>query len=278
MIAQKQKTFVGMLLLAGAFLLPPSSVTLGKEAPKRNEKAISRILTQERLSKLGAACPAWEIRTMVWPPLEEIRLNSVKVDAETKADCLQWLKKFMRSGAIPRDLDRHLVAMANWGLFREEAEQKALLDVFLCRFTQGPYVVHIQESPFNVVISVADERRADQPEEQAAHGRFIIQVASAWLHKDILPDPAISWGELPPKQTADGRTVTRAQWTPPSIAITDEAGVVRSVDEEGEARIGTHLIGAETDGAFVGFSILKSPGRGPRATLDPHVRRFGVSK
>jgi hypothetical protein len=277
MTAQRQKTFVGVLLLASALLLPPSSVTRGQPTIKTNENAASEILRQESLARLGEACPGWKIRTMVWPSAEDLHRCRAIADQQTKADCLDWLAKFMKPEAIPKDLERYLVALANWGLFREEAKQKALCDVFICRFTQEPYVVHIQESPFNVIMSVADERLADHPKEREAHGNFIRQAASAFLHKNLVPDPTIHWVQLPPQPTADGRIVTRVQWIPPSLVITEESGL-QSTDIVAEAKIGTFHINAETDGTYVRFDILKSPGGGPRDTRDPYVRRFGVAK
>jgi hypothetical protein len=254
-----------------------STADVKKSVAETHERAISRILNREYLSGLGDACRDWKIRTMVCPSPEDMNRHRVTADQKTRADCMDWLAKFLRPDAIPRDLDRRLVAMANWGLFREEAEQKALLDVFLCRFTQGPYVVHIQESPFNVVISVADERRANAPEAQVAHGSFIIQVASALLHQDILPDPAQKWWQRV-INPVDARAVTRAQWQPPSVVIEEPGRSWWSVDPKQAAKLGTSRISAETDGAYVRFDIIKATGGGPRAIRDPYVRRFGVSQ
>jgi hypothetical protein len=242
-----------------------------------NEKAVSRVLNKTCLAKLGEAWPAWKTHTMTWPTEEEIAKNSVQVDPSVKGDCIKWLTKFMKDESRAKGLESHLIAMANWGLYRERAEQKQLCDVFICRFVEGPYVIHIQESPSDVVISIADERLADNPKPPTAHADFIAAMASTFLHKDLVPDPAQDWFQHEPRPTVDGGAITRVQWHPPSVVTRDQKGV-REIDTERAGKIGTSHIDAETDGAFVRFDIVKSPDGGPAFIRDPYVRRFGVSK
>jgi len=256
---------------------PPAPGMRGQMAPRTREQAVDRTLSRGRLGPMAGAWPDWKIRTMVWPSAEEIRSHRVTADDRTTTDCLGWLGKFLRPAVMPKDPDKQLVAMANWGLYKEEAEQQALLDVFICRLARGPYAVHIQESPFNVVISVADKRLAHGPREQAAHERFIIQIASELLHQDILPDWAEDLKQHPPQPGADGRALTRVQWQPASVVIEEPGRSWWSVDPEEAGRVGTHLISAETDGAYVRFDVVKATGGGPRTFYDPYARRFDVS-
>ena len=59
MIARTRKSIVDrLLLLACALLLFPSSLSFGQEAPKRNEKAVSRILTENAWPNLVRLVPA----------------------------------------------------------------------------------------------------------------------------------------------------------------------------------------------------------------------------
>jgi hypothetical protein len=277
MVTQNGKMLVHTLLFMGACLIHPSPLKATQEALRVNEKAVSRVLNKTRLAKLGEAWPAWKTPPMTWPTEEEIAKNSVQVDPSVKDNCIKWLSKFMKDESCAKALESHLVAMAKWGLFWERTEKEPLCDVFICRFVQGSYVVHIQESPADVVISVADERLADNPKPPTAHGEFIAAMASTFLHKDIVPDRERYWFQFEPKATPDGGAITRVQWNPPFVVTHDQKGV-RLIDTERAGKIGTSDIDAETDGAFVRFDILKSPGGGPAFIRDPYVRRFGVSK
>jgi len=86
----------------------------------------------------------------------------------------------------------------NRGVFRKASEQKRLCDVFLVRFTKGPYVIHIQESPFNVVISIADGRIVKK-KPKVGHKNLVLQTAAGVLHKGLVPDPAKDLFQRKPK-------------------------------------------------------------------------------
>jgi hypothetical protein len=273
-VGRKTIIILGLGVFAASMRVAPAGED---QSPRWNEAAASKVLNCSKLAKLGEAWPAWKTHTMTWPSEEEIAKNSVQVDPKVKGTCIKWLTKFVKDDSPARALESHLIAMANWGLFRERAEQKQLCDVFICRFVQGPYVIHIQESPFDVIITVADERLAEHPKPQTAHADFIVALASAFLHKDIVPDRADDWFQPKSRPTADGGAVTRVEWNPPSVISREEKGI-RSIDTERAGKIGTSRINAETDGAFVRFDILKSPGGGPAFIRDPYERRFGVSK
>ena len=58
MVTQNGKTLAHMLLFMGACLIHPSLVRATQEALRVNEKAVSRILNNTRLAKLGEAWPA----------------------------------------------------------------------------------------------------------------------------------------------------------------------------------------------------------------------------
>jgi hypothetical protein len=273
-VGRKTIIILGLGVFAASMRVAPAGED---QSPRWNEAAASKVLNCSKLAKLGEAWPAWKTHTMTWPSEEEIAKNSVQVDPKVKGTCIKWLTKFVKDDSPARALESHLIAMANWGLYRERAEQKQLCDVFICRFVEGPYVIHIQESPSDVVISIADERLADNPKPPTAHADFIAAMASAFLHQDLVPDRARDWFQFEPRSTPDGGAITGVQWHPPSIVGRDEKGV-RLIDTERAGKIGTFQIGADTNGAFVRFNVFKSAGKGPRLTLDPYVRRFGVSK
>jgi hypothetical protein len=206
--ARNEKIVVATLFFMGAYLIHPSPMKATQEPFRTNEKVVSRLLNRTRLAKLGEAWPAWKTTQMTWPPAEAVAMNSVQVDPRVKADCVKWLTKFMKDESLAKALEGHLIAMANWGLYRERTEQEQLCDVFICRFVQGPYVIHIQESPFNVVIGITDERLAESPKPQAAHADFILAMASTFLHRDIVSDRAQNWFQFEPRSTADGGAIT----------------------------------------------------------------------
>lgn len=277
MYNQDKKSILYILLFAYFFLtLSTTAAKQEHEIINMNEKAISRILRTDRLANLGNVWPVWKTQAMIWPSKDRIDANSVEFEQKTKVECIRWLKKLMKEEFLIKDLDKYLIAMDNWGLFREKSKQERFCDVFICRFTKGSYVVQILESPFNVVISVADETLADKAKEKIDHRDFILQISSSILHSSIVPDPLKDWFQFEPKLAPDGSSVTRVQWAPPSIVIKDKMGT-RSIDTKSAAKIGTFHIEAETNGSFVRFDIIKSPEFGPRLTRNPYEQRFGTS-
>jgi hypothetical protein len=244
-----------------------------KDAIKWNENAVGAVLTKDELGKLGSGCPSWRIKQMIWPSATEIRVASFEVDSKLKSSCMGWLKKFIKSEYLPEDLNKHLVAMKNWGLITKESEQKRLCDVFVVRFKKGSYVVHIQESLCNVVISVSDEtlaRDAKTDKKESAMGTAVL-----FLSDKLMPDPNsedVHVFEFTDKENK----ITRISWLVKDIIGTRKDGT-KYTDLEKAWEIGTTYVEGETDGRFVKFEIWKET-KGKRAFPDPYLERFSTAK
>lgn len=249
--------------------------TSKEQTTKWNEKVTNPTLDKDTLAKLGEAFPAWKIKQTTWPSVIEISSASTTVNGEVKVSCIRWLKKFLKVEQLPADIDNHLVPMKNWGVFGKASKQKRLCDVFLVRFTKGPYIIHIQESSFNVVISIVDKRIAKK-KPKADHKNLVLQTAAVILHNDLVPDPAKDLFQPKPKTTRDGGTMSKLIWSPPSAVDKDKEGR-RIINTDVAAKIGTFEINAETDGGFVRFDIIKAA-RGPVFYHYPYIERFPKTK
>ena len=183
---------------------------------------------------------------------------------------LDALRKFMKKGLLPTDLDKHLVAMKSWGLIRKESEQKRLCDVFITRFKKAPYVIHIQESPYNVVIAIADERLVQ--DARADHENLLIETATSILNEELKPN--LQPGDFHISEIVrEGHKITKITWTLESIIVDRKENGTLRISLVKASEIGTRHVVAETDGRFIKFEIVKYV-FGPRAYLDPYIERF----
>jgi hypothetical protein len=231
------------------------------------------MLNRDELAKLGRVLPGWKIKQCTWPGGKEISAKRVKVDERLKLSCMGWLRKFMDSEQLPEDFARHLIAMKNWGLIRKESEQKRLCDVFVARFKKDHYVVHIQESPYNVVIAVADERPANAGAPD--HKNLVVRIGGIFLNEVLRPNPKSENLHVSQRE-ADGRKMSKVVWLIDPVATTDEKG--RTCGNPLKAReIGASVVRAETDGKFVRFDITKRI-KGARGHPDPYLERFKPAK
>jgi len=236
----------------------------------------SLVLNKTELTKPAGALPGWKIKQMTWPYVTEIASKSVKVDNKLKACCSEWLQKFMKRGYLPADLDKHLVAMKNWGLIRKQAEQKRLCDVFIVRFKKDFYVVHMQESLYNMVIAVADERLAKN--SRSDHKQLVIETATTILNGTLKPDPnSENFHEYVSEVGSDRHKISSVTWGIDSLITMDSTGR-RTLNLAKAGEIGTTHVDAETDGRFVRFEITKCPGAVKAAFFDPYEERFGQPK
>jgi len=262
-----------LMCLITVFVVNIAVIAVETPPIRWNETAQSRILNKKELVKLGAAFPFWKIKQITWPPVTEINSKSVAVDEKLKASCTRWLQKFTKKGYLPEDFSKHLIAMKNWGLIRKESEQKRLCDVFVARFEKYPYVIHIQESPYNVVIGVADERLAN--DARADHRNLVIETAKSILNETLKPDPNSEEVHVF-KIERDELKVSRVSWGVESVKIRAKDGK-RCIDLRKAWKLGATHVEVETDGRFVKFEIVKQV-KGPRAFPDPYVERFSTSK
>ncbi|MBN2181247.1 MAG: hypothetical protein JW715_04980 [Sedimentisphaerales bacterium] len=234
-----------------------------------NEKAESKILNKTELEKIGPAFESWKIKQIAWPSLEEIKSKNVTVNNKLKKSCVEWLKRFMAKEYLPPELEKNLIAMKEWGLITEESKQKRLCDVFIMRFKKDNFVIHIHESPGNVVITVSDERLDKKP--RTDYRDWVLEVAALVLNFEKLkPNPDlidVHVGEI----ERDNSRITRVSWLIGSVTTRTDSEI-RKVSGLKAAKIGASHVAAETTGNFITFSIPKEIG-GP-TNPDPYTERF----
>ncbi|HUW20717.1 MAG TPA: hypothetical protein VMW16_15575 [Sedimentisphaerales bacterium] len=242
----------------------------GEEGIKWNENALSSILTKDGLRQLDkGAFPYWKVKQMTWPSVAELTSWSVTVDEGLKAECLSWVQKLLSKDQVPADIGQHLVAMEKWGLITRESAQKRLCDVFIVRFRKGSYVIHIQESSYNVILTVADGRLEKEPRD--GHRDLVVETALRILNDALKPDPNSADLHVFTVR-GEGQKISRVSWQIESVVTTGKDGKKR-VDLKKAGEIGTTSVEGETDGRFVKFEIVKCPGA-VKSGFDPYVERF----
>ncbi|MHC4867752.1 MAG: hypothetical protein ACYTEX_27085 [Planctomycetota bacterium] len=238
--------------------------------------ARSAVLDVNELGRMRAVFPAWKVKQSVWPSEEEVTSNTVEASAKEKASCVNWLRRFIREDQLPVGLDKHLVAMKNWGLIKKQSEQKRLCDVFIVRFRKGPYVLHMQESPYNIVLAVSDERLAKN--SRSDHTKLVIQTGTRLLNEALKPDPnSDSFHVRGYGAESDSDQISSVTWGIDSVVTIDRAGR-RALDLAKAGKVGTTHVHAETDGRLVKFEMIKCPGAVKAAFFDPYVERFKLRK
>jgi len=232
-------------------------------------RANSRIIGNEKLAQMEDVLPSWKARQMVWPSASEMESNSVSVGDDVKDKCKEWIARFVAKDFLPEDWEKHLTAMKNWGLIKQRSKQKKLCDVFLLRFKTGRSLVHLQESPYDIVITVTDELSTDEGHSDLK--AFVLETAEAILAESMMPDTAsaVKVFELGSSQ----KRMARVFWFTKGVEHIDETGrqLASLVEAEKNGSLG---VAVETDGRFIRFHIVKYAG-GPRADLDPYEERFG---
>lgn len=252
-----------MVSLAIYIVFVFSSQAVAQEATKWNNDANSLFLNRTELKKLDVL-ESWKIKQMIWPLPAEIAAKSIEANEENKRSCVAWLQKFMKAEQLPTDLDDHLVAMKEWGLIRKESEQKSLCDVFITRFKKGDFVIHIQESSYNVIMTVSNERFS----EQSDHKNLIVTTALSILNPRLAPDNSSDFRLF----ELSGTKISRAVWLTNGVAMKDKKGK-RCANLTNASKNGAISVEAETNGRFVKFEIIKCV-ESPAANVDPYVKRF----
>jgi len=274
MLNMKTKQNIFRLISSIGILVFGITVIEATETPsiQWNEIAKSKIMDNNELAKLGAAFPTWKIKQVTWPSASEINTNKVTADPNLTVQCMEWLSKFIKKEQLPTGLDKQLVAMKKWGLIREESRQKRLCDVFIARFKKAPYVIHVQESPCNVVIAVVDEQLLNDP--RIDHKDLVIKIATSVLSEALKPDPN-SENLHVFEFVRDNQKISRILWLVESVVTLKNGQTL--INDANACKIGTSQVEAETDGKFVKFDIPKVV-KGSRATPDPYVERFSTEK
>jgi hypothetical protein len=158
--------------------------------------------------------------------------------------------------------------MKNWGLIRKESEQKRLCDVFIARFKKASHVIHIQESPYNVVIGIAHERMPI--DARADHKDLVIETATLILNEALQPDRNSDLHIF--EIVRDGSKINRLVWLTKGVGTTDK-DAKKCANLTNASKNGAVHVEAETDGRFVKFDIIKCV-EGPKSYLDPYMERF----
>ncbi|MHC4529652.1 MAG: hypothetical protein ACYTEX_25375 [Planctomycetota bacterium] len=269
---------VNKVVFVAAVVLLAIGASAGCEAAESplirwGKDAQSAILDPNELGEIRGIFPDWKISQSVWPSDKEIGSNSVEASAKHKRSCVHWLRRFVKKEYLPADLEQHLVAMNDWGLYRKRSEQRRLCDVFLARFAKNSRVVHIQESSYNVVIAVCDGGRGNGSEiDQRA---LVLSTAELILRDELNPDPN-SKKVYSAEKVSQGRKISQFSWQPPSISVMGADGKTATSVRRGW-EIGTRRIEADTDGRFVRFDIVKCV-KGAAVFADPYVERFKPAK
>ena len=239
------------------------------ESPKVvwNGRANSRIIGNEELAQMEL--PSWKARQMVWPGASEVESKSVSVDDGVKGECKEWIAKFVAKDFLPDDWERHLTAMKNWGLIRQRSKQEKLCDVFLLRFKKGRSLVHLQESGYDVVITVTDELSIDEGHSDLK--AFVLETADTILADPMKPDATSAVRVF--ERGGPEKRMARVIWYTKAVQHVDETGrrILSLIEAE---KNGAIAVDVETDGRFISFHIVKYGG-GPRLFLDPYKERFG---
>lgn len=231
-------------------------------AVRWNGEASLAGLMPDALSKI---LPAWKTSQMVWPTDKEIEACRAQANDNVKAEAVNWIGKFIKAEYLPDGLSDHLVAMKQWGVAIEIEEEKRRSDVFIVRYVYKDMLLHIQESPANVVITVSG---VPAPVAQAADQRqFVLETGTKLFKEGLMFDPSVR--DVLPRTSETG--ITQMSWYPPSTISRGKDGRSSySVLKGGQ--LGVMSIGVDTDGRFIRFSLLKADG-GP-SQLNPFRKRF----
>ena len=252
-------------------ILLPTSFILAADQPgvQWNERAMSRILNGDQLSKLtevNSKFGASRIRQITWPTSSEVASKSVPASEALREACMKWLRKFVKQDYLLADLPKNLVAMKNWGPTGRDSGQSGL-DAFIVRFAKGSHTIQIYESPGSIIVAVADEQLGDKP--RTDHRDWALEVAALLLNEALKPEPDLKDVHVS-ESVSEGRKLSRISWLVGSVTV--RKGKRRLTNGIEAARVGASSVEAETDGRFVVFIIHKVT-QGPTEP-DPHTPRF----
>jgi hypothetical protein len=216
---------------------------------------------------------------MAWPSADELSASAASVAPALKEEAHNWLKKFIRPEYLPADIEDHMVAMKAWGRVGRSSEEERpdrRCDVFLVRYRVGDHVIQIQESPYNVIMTVSDERLAESPRQDRR--QLVEEVVGAVLNKSLASSSSVlesseSLNVLESSESLNGKTGLTVSWVPASIITEIRSDGLGSASGVKMGEVGLSSVHAQTDGRFVRFSITKNDGSAAMF-LDPYNPRF----
>jgi len=233
-----------------------------------NEQVKSKILNSKMRRSLSGKYPNWKLRQQTWPLPIEISKHNCHPANRFESECFKWLTKLSNVPQLAPEFNGHVLAMKEWGLV-SGGKQPRLCDVFLLRFRRGHRIVHVQESPGDVIFVVADERLARKP--RTDYAQFVSEISTFLLSQPIRPDLSSPDFHMADISLDKSGSFVRGSWAIDATFVRDENGNKVATSLMKAAEIGTSSVGAETDGRFVHFRIQKAifgPG------IDYFIERF----
>lgn len=264
------KIHIGLMVVCMSALLVCAAFA-ADGAKTWNEAAANGVIQKESLAKLSPELPEWKIKQMAWPTPAEIAAHKAEASREEIDAAVAAISKVMNTAYIPADLAAHITAMKAWGTHDEPARQERLMDAFVVRYSMEGQTVQIQESPCNIVITVAPEARDQAP--AANKEQYILDVAGKVLNPQVAPDPASpTYFNTAAKESP---VIKRVGWIPAAAVVqSDPETKTFGTSWKKTVALGISDGAADSDGRFVRFDLLK-PSPGPkRGYPDPNVERF----
>ena len=234
-----------------------------------NEAADHPVLSGEHLRNLEPGRRDWEVGQMVWPSSQEVAQSRVQAPREDQRECIEWIRKLLKPGAVPTGAEEHLVAMRRW---EGQLEGLGACDAFILRWRTRGRTFHIWEAPPVVVVSVSNGQPG-RPRPRREHRDSVAVTASAVLSPHLAP-PAFPHSR-PLRRDA---RLTAVKWKPDETRRGSQPESTGTSDA-GAARMRAFVISAVTDGRFVCFQIFKRP-RTARPVLisDPRFPPVGTTE
>ena len=241
----------------------------GAEQVSWNAQVSAGVLSTDSLLEVAESLPAWKARQMTWPGPQEIETYSVEPGYQKRAECVKWLRKFLKPECIPDGIHDHLVAMKQWGQVWEKKDPSKASDAFIVRYRLRGLVFQIFETPFNVVVTAGG---AQVEEPVADHKQFILDAMRTVLREGLYTEGNTRAFTVM-KGASPQSPVTSVCWTPDYCITNYGPGSVWSVSGVKVAEIGARSIDADSDGRFVRFDIRKDED-GAGTFRDPYKPRF----
>jgi len=185
--------------------------------------------------------------------------------ASVKAECVEWLQRFLAQPALPASVADHLVAVKGW-------TKAGGTDVFVVSYLVDGRLYDLVDDNCAVTVFTLDEHQSEAvpPEDHAA---FVQAVAERLLTPGMLPHP------LAPLRVAGlPADTTRGTWLAASLEIEkDPEGPQGRLLLRWPEEPGGSSVWFETDGTFVRFTLFKAY-PGSRAFGDRYAPRFDTSE
>ncbi len=243
-----------------------------------NEEAASAIL--DALSG-DAALPPFFAGQILWPSKEEMESRGGVPSDESRTRSMKWLRKMIRPEYLPDGIGSHLVSLSEVNLvpnyveaslvgarimadFGEDATDAIAVDIMctanIVRFKKGDYVVQILDTPYDVIVVVADERTASS---RRSANVLAAEVAKAVLRDQISRVADEISSEMTIMVGYDRNTVLGMQMPRPGrVRFSRDYDRRLRLYRTYAAALGVYMMKVDGDGRFVRFDLEKADLRG----------------